>query len=141
MAKSKATDSDVEAAARAANCHEFISRLPDGYDTTVREIGGALSGAERQRLSIARAILKDAPIVVLDEPTSALDTESEVAVQHAIDSLVENKTVVVVAHRLSTVVAANQILVLQDGKVAEKGTHDGLLQIENGKYTAMSAAQ
>lgn len=141
MAKPNATDAEVEAAAEAANCHEFISRLPDGYNTTVGEIGGALSGGERQRISIARAILKDAPIVLLDEPTSALDTESEVAVQRAIDSLVKNKTVVVIAHRLSTVVAANQILVLQEGKIAERGTHDELLQNESGKYAAMWAAQ
>ncbi|MEM7533208.1 MAG: ABC transporter ATP-binding protein, partial [Chloroflexota bacterium] len=122
MADPSATDDEVIAAAQAANCHEFITRLPDGYDTTVGEIGGALSGGERQRISIARAILKDAPIVLLDEPTSALDTESEVAVQRAIDRLVQDKTVVVIAHRLSTVVAADQILVLDDGHIVERGT-------------------
>ncbi|MEM7331398.1 MAG: ABC transporter ATP-binding protein [Chloroflexota bacterium] len=140
MAKQDATDAEVEAAAEAANCHEFITRLPDGYDTTVGEIGGSLSGGERQRISIARAILNDAPIVLLDEPTSALDTESEVAVQRAIDRLVENKTVVVIAHRLSTVVAADQILVLEDGRIVERGGHDELL-VENGRYAAMWAAQ
>ncbi|MEM7331118.1 MAG: ABC transporter ATP-binding protein [Chloroflexota bacterium] len=141
MAKPHATDEEVEAAAVAANCHEFISRLPEGYDTTVGEIGGSLSGGERQRISIARAILKDAPIVLLDEPTSALDTESEVAVQRAIDNLVEDKTVVVIAHRLSTVVAADQILVLENGRIAERGTHNELLDDENGRYSAMWAAQ
>lgn len=140
MAKPDATDDEVMAAARAANCHEFISRLPAGYDTTVGEIGGALSGGERQRISIARAILKDAPIVLLDEPTSALDTESEVAMQRAIDRLVENKTVVVVAHRLSTVVAADHILVLEDGSIVEQGHHTDLLAA-NGRYAAMWAAQ
>lgn len=140
MAKSEATDEEVQAAAEAANCHEFITRLPDGYDTTVGDIGGALSGGERQRISIARAILKDAPIVMLDEPTSALDTESEVAVQRAIDRLVADKTVVVIAHRLSTVVAADQILVLDDGQIVERGTHEALLG-KNGRYAAMWAAQ
>lgn len=140
MAKLDATDAEVEAAATAANCHEFITRLPDGYDTTVGEIGGSLSGGERQRISIARAILKGAPIVLLDEPTSALDTESEVAVQRAIDKLVEDKTVVVIAHRLSTVVAADTILVLDDGRLVERGTHDALMA-ENGRYAAMWNAQ
>lgn len=140
MAKPDATDAEVEAAAEAANCHEFITRLPQGYDTTVGEIGGSLSGGERQRISIARAILKDAPIVLLDEPTSALDTESEVAVQRAIDKLVENKTVVVIAHRLSTVVAADMILVLEDGRIVEQGKHDALLS-GNGRYAAMWNAQ
>ena len=141
MAKPTATDAEVEAAAEAANCHQFITRLPQGYDTTVGEIGGARSGGERQRSSIARAILKDAPIELLDEPTSALDTESEVAVQRAIDNLVEDKTVVVIAHRLSTVVAADQILVLENGRIAERGSHDELLGVENGRYAAMWAAQ
>ncbi|MEM7799194.1 MAG: ABC transporter ATP-binding protein [Chloroflexota bacterium] len=140
MAKPDASDEEVTAAARAANCHEFIIRLPDGYQTTVGEIGGTLSGGERQRISIARAILKDAPIVLLDEPTSALDTESEVAVQRAIDRLVQNKTVVVIAHRLSTVVAADQILVLDDGEIIQRGTHSELLATE-GRYAAMWAAQ
>ncbi|MEM9655645.1 MAG: ABC transporter ATP-binding protein, partial [Actinomycetota bacterium] len=104
LANPDATDEEIVAAAKAANCHDFVSALPNGYDTGVGEIGGALSGGERQRISIARAILKDAPIVILDEPTSALDTESEVAVQRAIDTLVRDKTVLVIAHRLSTIV-------------------------------------
>jgi len=140
MAKLGATDTEVESAARAANCHEFITRLPNGYETRVGEIGGALSGGERQRISIARAILKDAPIVLLDEPTSALDTESEVAVQSAIDQLVANKTVVVIAHRLSTVVGADLIMVLEDGHIVEQGTHAQLLT-QQGRYTVMWKAQ
>lgn len=140
MAAPEATQGQIEAAARVANVHTFVERLPHGYDTRVGEIGGALSGGERQRISIARAILKDAPIVLLDEPTAALDTESEVHVQEAIDALVADKTVVVIAHRLSTVVAADQILVLEDGAVSERGTHDELLAL-GGRYGAMWAAQ
>ena len=138
-----ARDADHEAvmrAARAANCHDFITCLPSGYDTPVGEIGGALSGGERQRISIARAILKDAPIVLLDEPTSALDTESEVAVQRAIDRLVADKTVVIIAHRLSTVMAADTILVVENGRIAERGTHRELLA-QNGRYASMWRVQ
>ncbi|MFF7943490.1 ABC transporter ATP-binding protein [Nocardia gamkensis] len=140
MAAPDATQEQIEAAARAANVHTFVERLPHGYETRVGEIGGALSGGERQRISIARAILKNAPIVLLDEPTAALDTESEVYVQEAIDALVAEKTVIVIAHRLSTVVAADQILVLEDGLVSEHGTHEELLA-EEGRYSAMWAAQ
>jgi ATP-binding cassette, subfamily B, bacterial IrtB/YbtQ len=140
LAKPDATDAEVEAAARAANCHEFVSRLPNGYNTKVGEVGGALSGGEKQRISIARAILKDAPIVLLDEPTSALDTESEVAVQRAIDQLVVNKTVVVIAHRLSTVIAADQILVLEAGKILEHGKHEELIS-HPGRYAQLWQAQ
>ncbi|MEM9133304.1 MAG: ABC transporter ATP-binding protein [Actinomycetota bacterium] len=140
LAKPDATDDEIVAAATAANCHRFISALPNGYETGVGEIGGALSGGERQRISIARAILKDAPIVILDEPTSALDTESEVAVQRAIDTLVEDKTVLVIAHRLSTVVAADNIIVLEDGRIAEQGDHRNLLDLD-GRYAEMWRAQ
>lgn len=140
LAKPESTDAEVERAAQAANCHEFITRLPAGYHTRVGEIGGALSGGERQRISIARAILKDAPIVLLDEPTSALDTESEVAVQRAIDRLVENKTVIVIAHRLSTVVGADQILVLESGQIIEQGAHSDLLAL-GGRYAVMWQVQ
>ena len=140
MAKSGATDAQVIQAAKAACCHEFIKRLPDGYYTTVGDIGGSLSGGERQRISIARAILKNAPIVILDEPTAALDTESEVAVQKAIEKLVRNKTVIVVAHRLSTIAGADQILVIDDGMLIESGTYDSLLE-KHGKYHALWQAQ
>ena len=140
MGRAEATDAEVEDAARAAHCHEFISRLPDGYGTRVGDIGGCLSGGERQRISIARAILKNAPIVILDEPTAALDTESEVAVQRAIDALVRDRTVIVIAHRLSTIVGADLILVLDEGKVVEQGEHSELLAA-NGRYRAMWDAQ
>ncbi|MEM6709664.1 MAG: ABC transporter ATP-binding protein [Pseudomonadota bacterium] len=140
LAKPDATDAEIITAATAANCHDFISALPKGYDTGVGEIGGALSGGERQRISIARAILKDAPVVILDEPTSALDTESEVAVQRAIDTLVQNKTVLVIAHRLSTIVAANNIIVLEDGQIVEEGDHRSLVALD-GRYAEMWNAQ
>jgi len=140
MGRPDAPDAEVEAAARAAHCHEFISRLPAGYQTRVGDIGGCLSGGERQRISIARAILKNAPIVILDEPTAALDTESEVAVQRAIDALVRDRTVIVIAHRLSTIVGADTILVFDEGRLAEQGSHAGLLAT-NGRYRAMWEAQ
>ena len=140
MAKPNATDEEVEAAVIAAHCHEFIARLPNGFDTKVGDIGGSLSGGERQRISIARAILKNAPIVILDEPTAALDTESEVAVQRAIDRLVEDKTVIVVAHRLSTIAGADSILVVDQGRIIERGNH-GELVTRKGKYFTMWSAQ
>jgi ATP-binding cassette subfamily B protein IrtB len=140
MANPKATDKEVEDAAQSAYCHEFITRLPDGYNTKIGDIGGSLSGGERQRISIARAILKNAPIVILDEPTAALDTESEVAVQSAIDKLVEDKTVIVIAHRLSTIAGADMILVVDNGEIVEKSTHDELVKV-NGKYFNMWSAQ
>lgn len=140
MARPQASDEEVEAAARAAHCHEFITRLPEGYQTRVGDIGGRLSGGERQRISIARAMLKNAPIVVLDEPTAALDTESEVAVQRAIDALVRERTLIVIAHRLSTIAAADQILVIDEGRVVESGRHAELLA-GNGRYARMWQAQ
>jgi ATP-binding cassette subfamily B protein len=141
LARPEAADAEVEQAARAANIHEFIAGLPAGYGTRVGEIGAALSGGERQRISIARAILKDAPVILLDEPTAALDAESEVAVQQAIARLVSGKTVLVIAHRLSTVVGADQILVLEDGAIVQRGTHAQLLADPGGRYAHMWAAQ
>lgn len=140
MGNQKASDEEVKIAAQKAHCHEFIARLPHGYETKVGEIGGSLSGGERQRISIARAILKDAPIVILDEPTSALDTQSEVAVQKALDELIASKTVIVIAHRLSTIAHADKIFVIDEGRVAEEGTHKELLE-QKGKYSSMYDSQ
>ncbi len=134
------TDAEVEAAARAANAHEFIEKLPEGYGTVLGERGTRLSGGQRQRLAIARALLRDPPILILDEATSALDTESERLVQQAVDRLLEGRTVVVIAHRLSTIVHADQILVLDKGEIVERGTHDELLAA-NGAYHRLYTLQ
>jgi len=130
----------VEAVARAANAHEFIEKLPQGYDTVVGERGVILSGGQRQRISMARALLKDAPILILDEATSALDTESERLVQQAIDRLMKDRTVIVIAHRLSTIRHANQIVVLDDGCVVQQGKHEDLLA-EGGLYAELYQLQ
>ncbi|TYG33881.1 ABC transporter ATP-binding protein [Lonepinella koalarum] len=127
MAKPDADDKAVIEAAKLAQCHDFISQLPQGYATQVSDIGTNFSGGEKQRLAIARAILKDAPILLLDEPTAALDTYNELAVQQALNALVKDKTILIIAHRLSTIVAANQIYVLDKGNIAEQGTHPQLL--------------
>lgn len=140
MGRPEASDEEVCEALQAAQCTGFVERLPQGWHTRLGDIGGRLSGGERQRLSIARALLKDAPIVILDEPTAALDTESEVAVQRAIDALVRNKTVIVIAHRLSTIVGADRILVLDHGRLVEKGRHADLLGA-NGRYRALWEAR
>ncbi|MEB6660166.1 ABC transporter ATP-binding protein/permease [Achromobacter ruhlandii] len=140
MARPEAGEAEVRAAARAAHCLDFIERLPQGWQTRLGEAGGKLSGGERQRLSIARAILKNAPIVILDEPTAALDTESELAVQAAIDTLVAERSVIVIAHRLSTIVAADRILVFEDGRITQRGTHAELLA-QPGRYRRMWQAQ
>jgi len=122
-----ATRAGVERAAQAANATEFIARLPAAYDTMLGERGARLSGGQRQRIAIARALLRDAPILILDEATSALDTESERLVQQAIDRVMRDRTVLVIAHRLATVRHADQILVLEGGRIVERGTHDALL--------------
>ncbi len=131
-----ATQQEVEEAARQACCHEFISRLPLGYDTPVGEGGSTLSGGEKQRISIARALLKNAPVVLLDEATASLDPENERDVQQALNRLVAGRTVIMIAHRLKTVVQADQIIVLEQGKVAERGTHQELLD-RNGLYARL----
>jgi subfamily B ATP-binding cassette protein MsbA len=134
------TDEQVKAAARAANAHHFITELPDGYATLLGERGTRLSGGQRQRLAIARALLRDPPILILDEATSALDTESERLVQEAVDRLLEGRTVFVIAHRLSTVVHADQILVLDRGRIIERGTHGELLSA-GGAYHRLYSLQ
>jgi len=129
-----ATDAEVEAAARLANAEEFILQQPEGYDTLVGENGATLSGGQRQRISIARAIVRNAPILLLDEATSALDNESEAKVQQALDRVMDKRTTLVIAHRLSTVVNADHIVVLEDGHLVEEGTHDSLAHKPDGLY-------
>lgn len=131
--KKDATREEAIAAAKIAQCHEFIEQLPHGYDTIIGEGGSTLSGGEKQRISIARAILKDAPIVLLDEATASVDPENEVAIQKAINSLVKSKTLMIIAHRLSTITTADQILVMNQGQIVERGKHEDLLSI-NGAY-------
>ena len=131
-------------AAQKAFCDEFVEKLPDGYNTVIGENGSKLSGGQRQRISIARAILKDAPIILLDEASASLDVESETFVQKALSHLIANRTVIMIAHRLRTVVDADQIFVLENGKLVERGTHDELIahkglyeklyHIQAGKY-------
>ena len=135
-----ATHEQVIEAAKKACCHEFISALPDGYDAVIGEGGGTLSGGEKQRISIARAILKDAPIIILDEATSSVDPENEEELQRAIAELTHDKTIIMIAHRLKTVRGAEQILVLEDGKIIEQGTHDQLVE-ENGLYARLWGLQ
>ena len=135
-----ASDAAVEAAARAANAHAFISALPQGYDTILGERGARLSGGERQRIAIARAILRDPPILILDEATSALDSESEGLVREAVQRLLEHRTVLVIAHRLSTVARADRIVVLSGGQVVEAGSHAELVAA-GGLYQRLHALE
>ena len=140
LGKRGATDDEVRAAAKAANCDEFVQRLPQGYDTPIGENGAKLSGGERQRISIARALLKDAPVVLLDEATASLDVENESAVQAALSRLLRGKTVLVIAHRMRTVAGADHIVVLEDGHVAQQGAPAELME-QGGLYRRMVELQ
>jgi ABC-type bacteriocin/lantibiotic exporters, contain an N-terminal double-glycine peptidase domain len=121
-------------AAKKARCHDFIMELPDGYDTVIGEGGGTLSGGQKQRISIARAILKDAPVIILDESTASIDPENEHLIQGAITELSKGKTVIIIAHRLATIESVDQILVVDNGRIIEKGTHSELVA-KAGKYS------
>ena len=127
MGKPDATEEEVYEAAKKARCYDFIMALPDGFQTVIGEGGATLSGGEKQRISIARCILKDAPIVILDEATASVDTDNESYIQEAINELVKGKTLLVIAHRLNTIRQADQILVISDGRISEQGTHDELM--------------
>jgi len=138
FARPEATDEEIEEAARAAQIHELVASLPEGYETVVGERGYRFSGGEKQRIAIARTILRNPPILVLDEATSALDTQTERAVQAALERLAEGRTVIAIAHRLSTVRDADQIVVIDGGRVVERGTHEELLAV-GGRYAALVA--
>jgi subfamily B ATP-binding cassette protein MsbA len=140
LGKIDATDDEVIAALEIANAHEFVKELPDGIYTNIGDSGNKLSGGQKQRLSIARAVLKNPPIMILDEATSALDTESERLVQIALENMMQNRTSIVIAHRLSTIQKADIIVVMQKGKIVEKGNHEELLA-KNGTYSKLVSMQ
>ena len=137
MGNFNATTEDLMLAIKSAHLQDLIQELPDGLDTMLGERGLTLSGGQRQRVAIARAMLRNAPIVILDEATSALDNESEAIVQKAMDNLMKDRTVFIIAHRLSTIKNADRIAVINEGELVELGTHDELMNIENGQYKAL----
>ena len=141
LGKENASDEEISAALKMAYLDDFVAGLQNGVDTEIGERAALLSGGQRQRLAIARAFIKNAPIVILDEATSALDNKSEAVVQKAIDNLMQDRTVFVIAHRLSTVQNADKIVVVNDGRIVEEGTHEELLAIDNGAYKALYNAQ
>ena len=136
LAKSNASDEEIIAAAKKAGCHEWITSLENGYDTVIGESGSSVSGGERQRIAVARAILKDAPIILLDEATASLDIENESLVQQSINVLVKGKTIIIVAHHLNTIKNADKIVVIDDKKVVEEGTHTQLME-KKGLYSEL----
>ena len=138
IGKENAIQEEIIAAAKLAQCDEFIRRLPQGYNTVIGENGKTLSGGERQRLSIARAFLKDAPIILLDESTASIDPENETKIQQAIGTLIQDKTVLIIAHKLRSIVECDQIVVLKEGQLEEKGTHDELMSHEGLYHTLYS---
>ena len=140
LGKQDATDEEIIAALKVANAYEFVSALPNGIETNIGDAGGKLSGGQKQRLSIARAVLKNPPIMILDEATSALDTESEKFVQVALENMMQNRTSIVIAHRLSTIQKADKIVVMHKGEIVEQGTHDELLAL-NGTYSKLVMMQ
>ena len=140
LGKIDATENDVIEALKIANAWEFVKELPQGIETNIGDSGNKLSGGQKQRLSIARAVLKNPPIMILDEATSALDTESERLVQDALDKMMKNRTSIVIAHRLSTIQKADMIIVLQKGKIIEQGTHEDLIK-KRGMYNKLVEMQ
>lgn len=140
MGKPDASRAEVEEAARKAQCYDFIMKMPYGFDTVLSEGGASLSGGERQRISIARCILKDAPVIILDEATASVDAQNEALIHRAMTELCRNKTVIVIAHRLNTIRSAEQILVIRSGEIAERGRHEELLA-KNGIYRRMLELQ
>ena len=140
LGKENVTDEEIIAALKIANAYEFVKDLPNGIETNIGDAGGKLSGGQKQRLSIARAVLKNPPIMILDEATSALDTESERLVQQAIIKMMENRTSIVIAHRLSTIQKADVIIVMQKGQIVEQGNHEELLA-KNGMYSKLVSMQ